>query len=66
MTALHNDPAMGNSNFARISHDYYPTPAWMTQGLVDLFADFGGTDTPIRFDADWWNRHAVRDTSVRY
>jgi len=54
MTALHTDPAMGNSNFARVSHDYYPTPAWMTFGLVDTFIDVQGTDNPIRFDADWW------------
>lgn len=52
MTALANDPAMGNSNFTRIAHDYYPTPEWMTENLLDLFAD--RPDSPIHLDTDWW------------
>lgn len=49
-----NDPAMGNSGYERIEGDFYPTPAWMTYGLIDLFVDRPQQDSPIRFDSDWW------------
>ncbi|MDW9531953.1 hypothetical protein RWE87_13805 [Sinorhizobium meliloti] len=54
MTAVPNDAAMGHSNYARISHDFYPTPEWMTYGLTDIFVDRNPLDSPIRFDSDWW------------
>lgn len=51
---MSNDPAMGNSGYARISHDYYPTPEWMTDGLIDLMLLRDDADNPLRFDDDWW------------
>jgi hypothetical protein len=34
MSALHNDPAMGDLGYAREPHDFYETPAWCTEVLL--------------------------------
>lgn len=39
MNHMSKDPAMGNSNFELIDHQFYPTPAWMTEGMLSVFAD---------------------------
>jgi hypothetical protein len=54
MTVQVPDPAMGNSGYERIENDFYPTPAWMSYGLIDLFSRRDDIDSPIRFDSDWW------------
>lgn len=52
MTVHHSDPAMGNLNYERIDQDFYPTPHWMTKGLLRVCS--GQPDSPIDLDVDWW------------
>jgi hypothetical protein len=43
---------MGNLNYERIDDDFYPTPAWMTKGLLRVCS--GQPDSPIDLTVDWW------------
>ncbi|MEQ8308088.1 MAG: hypothetical protein RIA09_16255 [Hoeflea sp.] len=52
MTVHHSDPAMGNLNYERIDDDFYPTPSWMTHGLLGVASD--QMDSPIDLTVDWW------------
>lgn len=50
MNIHHSDPSMGDSNYARIGHDFYPTEEWMTRGALRTLEDEGMLDTSL----EWW------------
>lgn len=46
---MQHDPAMGKLDYERIENDFYPTPAWCTQGLIDV-----ATPNLLRSEETFW------------